>query len=84
MPRRVTVALDDRSYEAAQALSHRYECSTAEAIRKALVCHREAVLGASGAKREERIRNLEELFDLFEGNDADEEIRRRKAEDEWS
>ena len=82
MPKRVTVALDDNTLTAAQDLAHQYDCSTAEAIRRAIVRHRESVLGLPEAGCQERVRHLKHLFDLFAGNDAEEEIRRLKEQDE--
>ena len=72
----------ERGKFASQALALQYECSTAEAIRQAVVRHREAVFGLPEDRRQERIRLLRRLFDLFEGHDAEEEVRRLKEEDE--
>ena len=44
--------------------------------------HREAVPGLPEARRQERIRLLRRLFDLFEGHDAEEEVRQLKEQDE--
>lgn len=44
--------------------------------------HREAVLGQPKAGCPERVRHLNHLFDLFEGNDAEEEVRQLKEQDE--
>ena len=82
MPHRTTLLLDDETRTAARELALRYDCSTSEAIRRAVLRHREAVLGIPPARRAERVRVLERLFELFEGHDADEEIRRLKEEDE--
>ena len=82
MSKRVTLALDSSTWSAAQDLAHQYDCSTAEAIRKAIVRHRETILGQSEAGCPERVRHLERLFDLFAGNDAEEEVRRLKEQDE--
>jgi hypothetical protein len=53
-----------------------------EAIRRAVIRHRDTVLGVPAESREERVKVLSRLIDLFEGNDAEEEVRRLKAEDE--
>ena len=82
MSKRVTVALDDNALTAVQDLAHQYGCSTAEAIRRAIMRHRETVLGQPEAGCPERVRHLKHLFDLFEGNDAEEEVRRLKEQDE--
>ena len=62
-------------------LALKYGCSTSEAIRKAVLRQRDSVFGLPGAKRRERERVLERLFDLFEGNDAEDEIARLKTQD---
>ncbi len=74
--------LDHGTREAARELAHRYGCSTSEAIRRAIVRQRDAVIGVPIAKREERVRILEILFEQFDGNDPAEEVRRLKEEDE--
>ncbi len=82
MSKRTTLLLDDDTLAAAQALALQYDCSTAEAVRRAVVRHREAVLGLPEDRRQERVRLLKRLFDLFEGHDAEEEVRRLKEQDE--
>ena len=74
--------LDDESRAAARELAHRYGCSTSEAIRRAVLRHREAVMGLPDAQREERIATLSRLFELFEGHDAAHEVRGLKEQDE--
>ena len=44
--------------------------------------HRDAVLGIPQARRSERVRTLERLFDLFQDHDPADEVRRLKEEDE--
>jgi hypothetical protein len=82
MARRTTLLLDDATKEAARQLAMRYDCSTSEAIRRAVRRQRDAVFGVPAESRNERRRVLERLFDLFEGHDAEAEVRRLKAEDE--
>lgn len=79
---RTTILLDDEVRTAARKLANRYGCSVSEAIRRAVLRHRDAVLGIPRGQRAARVRVLEELFDLFEGHDAGEEIRRLKEQDE--
>jgi len=43
---------------------------------------REPTNSADGERRQERVRLLKRLFELFEGNDPEEEIRRLKSEDD--
>lgn len=82
MATRTTLLLDDEVRTAARELALRYGCSVSEAIRRAVLRHRDATLGISPGRRRARMRVLEELFDLFEGHDAEEEIRRLKEQDE--
>jgi len=74
--------LDEETRDAAKRLASRYGCSTSEAIRRAVLAHRNTVFGVSEEVRRRRVEALERLIDLFDGHDADAEIRRRKAEDE--
>lgn len=74
--------LDDETRAAARDLAQRYDCSTSEAIRRAVLCHRDTVLGVPASERVERVRLLHRLFELFEGHDAEDEIRRLKEQDE--
>ena len=82
MSTRTTLLLDDEVRTAARELAHRYGCSTSEAIRRAVLRQRDAVLGVPRDRRAERVRLLHRLFDLFEGHDAADEIRRLKEQDE--
>ena len=79
---RTSLILDEETREAARDLARRYGCSVSEAIRRAVVRQRDMVFGIPAASREERRKVLERLFDLFEGNDPEEEVRRLKAQDE--
>lgn len=82
MSKRTTLILDDDARQAARELAHRYGCSTSEAIRRAVVRQRDAVVGIPPTKRQERVRILERLFELFHDHDPAEEVRRLKEEDE--
>ena len=81
MHKRTTLLLDDETRTAAHELAHRYECSVSEAIRRAVTRHRDATIGIPEARREERVRILGHLFELFDGHDAEDEIRRLKEQD---
>jgi len=81
-PNRITLILDEETRTAARELAYRYGRSTSEAIRLAIVRHRDAVLGLPAGRRRERRQALERLFALFEGHDARAEVRRLKSEDE--
>lgn len=82
MAKRTTILLDEDTRDAAQQLAVHYDCSISEAIRRAVVRHRDAALGLPANARHERLRILDELFDLFTGHDAAEEVERLKREDE--
>ena len=82
MNKRTTLLLDSETRTAAHDLAHRYECSVSEAIRRAVLRHRDAIVGIPTARREERVRILDHLFELFDGHDAADEIRRLKEQDE--
>lgn len=82
MAHRTTILFDDETREAARELALRYNCSTSEAVRRAVKRHRDVVFGIPLQARKERKQVLKRLFDLFEDHDADEEIRRLKEQDE--
>ena len=73
--------MDEESRTAARQLAMQYGCSVSEAIRRAVLRHRDAVLGVPLKSRTERRKVLERLFPLFDEHDAGEEIRRLKSED---
>ena len=79
---RTTLILDEDVRSAARELPHRYGCSTSEAIRRAVLRHRDAVIGVPPARCAERVRILERLFVLFKGKDPADEVRRLKEQDE--
>jgi hypothetical protein len=81
MATRTTLMLDPESRKAARELALRYGCSTSEAIRRAVIRQRDAAFGVPAAGRKERVAALKRLFELFEGNDADDEIQRLKSQD---
>ena len=74
--------LDEDVRSAVRELAHRYGCSMSEAIRRAVLRHRDAVIGIPPARRAERVRVLERLFELFQGHDPADEVRRLKEQDE--
>ena len=82
MSTRTTILLDDEVRAAARELAHRYGCSASEAIRRAVLRHRDAVFGISRMQRKTRVQTLQRLFLLFEDHDAADEIRRLKEQDE--
>jgi hypothetical protein len=79
---RTTLVLDEETKQAARQLALRCGCSTSEAIRRAILYHRDSVFGVPAASRQERRNNLLRLVDLFKGNDANDEIARLKSQDE--
>ncbi len=80
--RRTTLMLDEESRHAARELALRYDCSMSEAVRRAIVQQRDAAAGLSPARQATRRQAFAELVELFDGHDAEEEVRRLKAEDE--
>ena len=81
---RTSLLLDEDSRQAARELAQLYGCSSSEAIRLAIVRHRDALLGVPEQARRERRKVLGRLIKLFEGHDAKAEISRLKREDEGS
>jgi hypothetical protein len=81
MSSRTSLMLDDTTREAARQLARHYDCGVSEAIRRAVLSQRDAVVGVSPEFRRHRRRVLESLFTLFEDADPDAEVRRLKAED---
>ena len=79
---RTTLMLDEDVRSAARELAHRYGCSTSEAIRRAVLRHRDSVIGIPPSRRAERVRILERLFALFQDHDPADEVRRLKEQDE--
>jgi hypothetical protein len=82
MAHRTTIVLDDETRAAAAELAARYRCSPSEAIRRAIVRHRDHVVGVPPEARQERRRTLVRLIELFDGTDAAGEVRRLEAENE--
>ena len=76
------MVLDDQARDAARQLARRYGCSVSEAIRRSILRQRDAALGLTLRRRRLRAGTLRQLLKLFEGHDAESEIRRLKAEDE--
>lgn len=81
MARRTTLILDEESGNAARQLATHYGVPVSEAIRRSLIAQRDLLTGVSRQVRQERVRALKRLFEIFEGNDAEEEVRRLKTED---
>ena len=83
MASRTTIILDEDTKQAARQLALKYGCSTSEAIRRAILRHRDAVVfGVPAESRRKRVKVLERLFVLFDDHDAEGEIRRLKSRDE--
>lgn len=74
--------MDKQTRQAARELALRYGCSTSEAIRRAVLRHHDSLFGIPAQSRTERRKVLDRLVELFEGRDAEEEVRRIKAQDE--
>ena len=80
--RRTTLILDEESGRAARQLADHYRCPVSDAIRRSLIAQRDSVAGVPKKARLQRIRTLKRLFEMFDGNDAAEEVRRLKVEDQ--
>ena len=80
--RRTTLILDDESSTAARQLADHYGCPVSDAIRRSLIAQRDALAGVPKGIRQQRARTLKQLFEMFEGNNAAEEVRRLKMEDQ--
>lgn len=81
---RTSLLIDDETKRAARQLASKYDCSTSEAIRRAVVKQRDAVFGLSSQQVADRRAALDKLIELFDGIDVEAEIRRMKEEDEWA
>ncbi len=81
MAKRTTLILDEQVRRAARDLARHLDCSTSEAIRRAVLRQRDVVLGVGSAVRSRRRRALKLLIELFEGTDPEAEVRRLKLED---
>lgn len=82
MAHRTTLLLDDSTRNAARQIALRYGCSTSEAIRRSILRYRDTVFGIPAESQTERRKVLLRLFEIFDGNDVEEEIRRLKIQDE--
>jgi hypothetical protein len=82
MPNRTTILLDDEAHRAVRELAMRYGCSPAEAVRRAVLCQRDALFGAPSEARRERVRTLNQLSQLFQGSDSAARARHLAAEDD--
>jgi hypothetical protein len=80
---RTSVLLDEPARLAAKRLAARLDVSPSEVIRRALLHYQEDVLGTGSQERQRRVAAAQRLFHLFEGGDAEAEVRRLKKEDEF-
>lgn len=78
---RTTVVLDASSQAALDALTRHYGCSASEAVRRALVHHRDRTIGVPEEKRRRRRAALEELVRLMDGHDWKAELERLDEEE---
>jgi hypothetical protein len=81
---RTTLLLDTESHRAARELSLKLNCSTSEAIRRAVLRYRDLVTGSSQEVRRARTQTLLHLIELSEGSDPEAEVRQLKVEDSGS
>jgi hypothetical protein len=78
---RTTVVLDAPSQAALDALTRHYGCSASEAVRRALVQHRDRALGVPEEKRKRRRAALDDLVRLMDGHDWKAELDRLDEEE---
>jgi len=83
MARRTTILLDNKSRRAAKQLAGALDVSVSEAVRRAIVAYRDQVVGASVDARRRRVRAFQHAIELFEGNDAEAEVRALKQQDKY-
>ncbi len=83
MSKHTSIMLDAVTREAAQQLATTYGCTMSDAIRRAIVQQRDRTVGVSEARRKARREALEKLIGLTDGNDAEAEVARIKAEDAY-
>lgn len=76
--RRTTLILDEEADSAARQLADYYGCPVPDAIRRSVIAQRDLVSGVPKGIRQQRVKTLNRLFELFEGNDAAAEVRRLK------
>lgn len=81
MAHRTTILLDDESRRAARELATALDVTPSEAVRRAVVAYRDQVVGVSADARKRRARALARAIELFDGNDAEAEIRALKEQD---
>lgn len=83
MSQRTSLVLDDESRRAARELAAKMGCSVSEAIRRAILRQRDVELGTPPGEIKRRLRILEKLFELHDGQDPAVEVARLKAEDRF-
>ena len=81
---RTTIILDEQSRLAARQLALRLDCSTSEAIRRAVIAHNERVFGVPVEARKKRTEVLKRWIELSQDVDPVAEVKRLKEEDEGS
>ena len=52
------------------------------ATHRSVIAQRDALAGVPKEIRQRRVKTLKQLFEMFEGNNAAEEVRRLKMEDQ--
>lgn len=77
---RTTILLDAEARRAARQVGQKLKLNSSEVIRRALINLRDQVVGPSPARRRERVAALRQLSRLFQGHNAEAEIRAIKRE----
>lgn len=75
------IHLDEPTRRAVKALASKLSITPSEAVRRALAHYRDDVLGVPVQTRRRRMAALDRLVVLFEGHDAEAEVKSLKAQD---
>lgn len=79
---RTTIILDDESREAARKLALKLDCSTSEAIRRAIISHKDQVFGVPVEARRKRTEVLRQWIELSQDISPEAEVEKLKREDD--
>lgn len=81
MSHRTTVVLDEEAQQAARELAQKFEVSTSQAIRQAIVGYRNIVMGVVPEVRQRRLAAFNRLIEMLDGKDPEVESRASRSED---
>ena len=81
MNHKTTVLLDEESHLAARQLAAKFDVSTSQAIRQAIVGYRDLVVGPPADLVARRTAAFSKLVELFDGRDPEVEMRAMESID---